>query len=917
MTGTRLTETSPRGANHSEPSRSTRLGLIGAFLLLAGSLIATPGLALGAGDSSGSTLSGGLAHGLGMLPTPGLPKGASPAAVGLVQAAGTLPASVDLSAWDPPVGNQGAVGSCASWATGYYYRYWLRNHMFGEKSAFAPMYLYSQLSHGVDAGSTIGGNIDLIESQGIPHEADYSQGYYNYKTQPTPAEVTAAAPYKATSDDWLFMGVDANSQTTVEAAMAAGAPVVLGIPVYSNFMSAGSAHPFVDVPSSGMTFYGDHAVFASKYDASGVWIENSWGTGWGKSGWAELSWAFVDQYAFEGWTMAADDDISLAVSGLTNPLVAGAPRALTVTAKGDDGITATGYRGTVHFTSTDPKAILPADYTFTAADAGVHDFTGLIFETTGSQTVQATDTATEGDTGSQSSIVIMPVAASLAVSGFPSQTVSGDAHDLTVTAVDQDGDTAADYTGTVHFTSSDPKAVLPADYTFTVADAGVHVFSVTLNTSGSQSVTATDTANASIKGSQSGIVVAWPASYTATSPRRILDTRATVKSGNPTNIGLSGVFKAGTVRRFSVAGAKYVGGGTAPAVPANAVAVSGNLTVVGETAAGVIDLGPAASASGTTSTLSFLVGDTRANNVTVGLAADGSLAAVYRSSTAGATANLIFDVTGYFLPGTSGASYHTVTPGRILDTRPTSSGTGATHIGPLSKLPNRTVRSFPVAGVTPLAGSSALVPSAAVAVTGNLTVTDATSLGYAAIGPTMTASPSTSTVNVAAGTNVANGVTVALYGGKLSVVWCGTTGSSADVIFDVTGFFTAGPGGLSFYALAPVRLLDSSLNTGLKGPFTSRSPQLFGVGGTSTVPSSALAIAGNLTLLSPTANGWALVSPAVVSSPTTSTVNASKGHSEANGFDVALGSTGQVALEWAGTTGSTANLALDVTGYWK
>ena len=534
-------------------------------------------------------------------------------------------------------------------------------------------------------------------------------------------------------------------------------------------------------------------------------------------------------------------------------------------------------------------------------------------------TVTATNAAGTGLPSSASSSVT-PIASAthLGLSGLASPVSAGAAGSLTVTALDGSSNTATGYRGTVHFTSSDPKAVLPADYTFTSADAGVHVFSVTLKTYGSQSVTVTDAANATIGGSRSGIAVTWPAaSFYATSPRRILDTRATVKSGNPTNIGLSGVFKAGTVRRFSVAGAKYVGGGTAPAVPANAVAVSGNLTVVGETAAGVIDLGPAASASGTTSTLSFLVGDTRANNVTVGLAADGSLAAVYRSSTAGATANLIFDVTGYFLPGTSGASYHTVTPGRILDTRPTSSGTGATHIGPLSKLPNRTVRSFPVAGVTPLAGSSALVPSAAVAVTGNLTVTDATSLGYAAIGPTMTASPSTSTVNVAAGTNVANGVTVALYGGKLSVVWCGTTGSSADVIFDVTGFFTAGPGGLSFYALAPVRLLDSSLNTGLKGPFTSRSPQLFGVGGTSTVPSSALAIAGNLTLLSPTANGWALVSPAVVSSPTTSTVNASKGHSEANGFDVALGSTGQVALEWAGTTGSTANLALDVTGYWK
>jgi len=42
-------------------------------------------------------------------------------------------------------------------ATGYYYRYWLRNHMFGENSAFAPMYLYGQLSHGIGCRVTIGG----------------------------------------------------------------------------------------------------------------------------------------------------------------------------------------------------------------------------------------------------------------------------------------------------------------------------------------------------------------------------------------------------------------------------------------------------------------------------------------------------------------------------------------------------------------------------------------------------------------------------------------------------------------------------------------------------------------------------------------------------------------------------------------
>jgi alpha-tubulin suppressor-like RCC1 family protein len=433
---------------------------------------------------------------------------------------------------------------------------------------------------------------------------------------------------------------------------------------------------------------------------------------------------------------------------------------------------------------------------------------------------------------------------------------------------------------------------------------------------GTYALTVIGTAASVTRTTPIALTVPRPSTYFATSPHRILDTRPTVKSGNPTCIGLSGKFSVGVVRTFTVARANYVGGGAAAAVPADAVAITANLTIVNETAPGVIDLGPAATASGSTSSLSFVKGDIRANNVTIGLAADGSLSAVYRSSTPGATTDLILDITGYFLPGTSGAGYHTVTPGRILDTRPTGSA-GATHIGPLSKLVNRTVKTFAVSGVKPLGGASALVPAGAVAVTGNLTVTNATSVGYVSLGPTMTANPSTSTVNVPARTNVANGVTVALNGGKLSVVWCGTAGSKADVIFDVTGYFTAAPGGLSFYAVDPVRILDSSVNLGISGPFASRTAQLFGVGGSGAIPANAAGISGNVTLINPSTAGWALVSPEIVASPTTSTVNASAGRSEANGFNVLLGSGGHVALEWAGTTGSTANLALDVTGYWR
>ena len=412
-----------------------------------------------------------------------------------------------------------------------------------------------------------------------------------------------------------------------------------------------------------------------------------------------------------------------------------------------------------------------------------------------------------------------------------------------------------------------------------------------------------------------GTVVAPPAStYHATAPARILDTRPTVKGGNPTNIGLTGKFTAGTVRTFAVSGVIGVGA-TSVTVPTNATAVTGNLTIVNETAAGVVALGPTMTATGAATTINFVIGETRANNVTLGLSPAGTLSAAYRSSTAAATIDLMFDVTGYFTPDTSGATYHTLAPGRVVDTRPT--GSGHANIGLAGKFANKIVRTFAVAGVKAIGWSSALVPSTATAVTGNLTVIDATSIGYVAVGPTIAAVPSTSTLNVAAGANVANGVTVALKSGKLQAVWDGTAGSSADVIFDVTGYFTAGAGGLSYYPIAPIRVVDSSKNLGLSGSFASRTSRLFTIVGTTGVPAGAAGISGNLTVLGPSSAGWALVSPEIVAAATASTVNAAAGHSEANGFDVALGSSGHVALEWAGTTGSRANLSLDISGYWK
>ena len=164
------------------------------------------------------------------------------------------------------------------------------------------------------------------------------------------------------------------------------------------------------------------------------------------------------------------------------------------------------YTGTVSFTSSDAGATLPANFTFTAADHGRHSFT-VTFATTGSQTVTATDAknSLKGDAAETVKPAVAPtrfIVVSTPVMG------AGDSFSVFVAAVDASGRLAPDYTGTVHFTSSDGGATLPADYTFTAADQGVHVFTVTLTGQGRQTLTVADKSNTSLTGKEKVFVSA-------------------------------------------------------------------------------------------------------------------------------------------------------------------------------------------------------------------------------------------------------------------------------------------------------------------------------------------------------------------------------------------------------------------------
>lgn len=192
------------------------------------------------------------------------------------------------------------------------------------------------------------------------------------------------------------------------------------------------------------------------------------------------------------------------LSGIASPRTAGASSSVTVKAIDAAGNQSTGYRGTVHFTSTDALATLPANYTFQSTDQGIHTFTGLILKSAGTQSVTATDTVTTSITGTLGGIQVnAAVASALTVSGFPSPSTAGAAATVTVTARDAYGNVAAGYTGTVTVTSSDAQAS-PATHAFTTTDAGSYGFSFTLKTAGTQSITASD---GTLSASQTGISV--------------------------------------------------------------------------------------------------------------------------------------------------------------------------------------------------------------------------------------------------------------------------------------------------------------------------------------------------------------------------------------------------------------------------
>jgi serine protease len=372
-------------------------------------------------------------------------------------------------------------------------------------------------------------------------------------------------------------------------------------------------------------------------------------------------------------------------------------------------------------------------------------------------------------------------------------------------------------------------------------------------------------------------------------PCRLLDTRNTT------------ILTHGQFRTVQVAGLC--------GIPASAKAVSINVTAISPTGPGHFTLYPGNQTSGPFphASLNFdPAGSPRVNNAILRLATNGAgtlnLLPVVPPTSGQVHATV--DVYGYFsedaapAPGAQGPyGFQTVTPCRVADTRSST---------PIAV---NTTRSFTIQGVCG-------VPVGAAAAALNPVVIGPTAGGHAPLFQAGTSSP-VPTINFNAGAILANGARIRLAPTTPDIslnYFSPTAGASTHALIDVYGYFKS-DAPLKYRPITACRAVDTrSADQG--GPaLTAPSTRNFQIRGNCGVPTTAKAVAVNITTTDQAGPGFLAVYPSGTALHGASFLNYTAGQGVlGNGGIVALST---LADDLAVTTANATNVIVDVYGYFQ
>lgn len=244
-----------------------------------------------------------------------------------------LAPSVDLRAWCSPIENQGPLGSCTANAGVGIVEYFERR-AFGKHIDASRLFLYkttrNMLHWTGDTGAFLRSTMGALTLFGVPPEEYWPYVVADFEKEPSAFCYAFAQNYQAISYYRLDPPGTAKNilLERIKTNLAAGLPSMFGFTVFSSYTQAATTGK-IPFPTAGEKIVGGHAIVAVGYDDNmkikntnpgaietkgALLIRNSWGTGWGSSGYGWLPYEYVLKgLAVDWWSLLKNEWIDTGV----------------------------------------------------------------------------------------------------------------------------------------------------------------------------------------------------------------------------------------------------------------------------------------------------------------------------------------------------------------------------------------------------------------------------------------------------------------------------------------------------------------------------------------------------------------------------------------------------------------------------